>query len=79
MPIKSYVVFPMEGSKEELHKELILRPACEVIPSTNKDVLVLITDTKSKDEENALMEDINSIPSLQHLSLVSGFKDQMTS
>lgn len=73
MPISSYVAYPVENQKEKLIEELSLLNGCEVIPSENKDVLVLVTDTEQKTEEQELQKKINQISSLQYLGFVSGF------
>lgn len=78
MPIKSYLVFPESGKKDVLQQELEQFPQCEVYPSTNEDLLVLVTDTTAKEEENQLLESINGLNFLKHLSMVSGFEDQVT-
>jgi len=48
---------------------------CEVIPSVNGEILVLVTDTRNQEEENALLEKLNSMQEIEHLSLVSGYSD----
>jgi nitrate reductase NapAB chaperone NapD len=75
MPIKSYLVFPHEGKQKALKEALIKLSWCEVIPAENRNLLVLVTDTKDKeDEENCLLT-INGLNSLEHMTLVSGFSD----
>lgn len=73
MPIKSYLAHPHQGRKEELVKALNELNECEVIPAENKEVLILITDTSNKLEEDKLKEQLETIDSLQMLSMVSGF------
>ncbi|MDN5202305.1 hypothetical protein QQ008_13045 [Fulvivirgaceae bacterium BMA10] len=75
MPIKSYIAFPAKGQRSVLSKELNKLPWCEAIPAENKDVLVLVTDTKDQKEEDLFQEKLNKIKSLDHLTLVSGFND----
>ena len=78
MPIKSYVAFPRKGEKERLIKVLESTEHCEVMPSTNKDVLVLVTDTQNDQQEEALQQVLDSIEEIEHLNLVSGFSDKGT-
>ncbi len=73
MPIKSYLAHPYEGKKEELQKALSLINGCEVIPAENKNVLVVITETKDDGEDKSLKETIETLKSLKLLALVSGF------
>jgi len=75
MPIKSYLVYPTEGEKASLEAKLIKFKSCEVFPSKNKDLLVLVTDTESTFVEDELLEKIKNIPELKHFSMVSGFDD----
>ena len=73
MPIKSYLIYPHAGQRESLQKALIDLAECELIPAKNEDVIVLVTDTADRDADKALLEKINKIPGLQHMTLVSGF------
>ena len=45
MAVCSYLVFPAVGEREAVHAKLTEMPGCDVVPSTNRDVLMLITDT----------------------------------
>jgi nitrate reductase NapAB chaperone NapD len=78
MPIKSYVAFPHKGEKNQLIQVLENTEHCEVVPSTNKDVLVLVTDTENDQQEEALQQVLNDIEEIEHLNLVSGFSDKAT-
>ena len=73
MPIKSYLVHPMDGKKEQLIEILSQIPFCELNPSTNKDVIVLVTDTSSVDEEKKLAQKFEAILEIKNMALVSGF------
>ena len=75
MIIKSYLVFPLGGRISELEQALSSISACEVTPSTNRDVLVLVTETENETAEKALEQQLHSIPSLQTITLVSGHKE----
>ena len=72
MQIASYLVIPVEGKKEELIQVLRTLTVCEVIPSENADVFILVTETKNKREERKLFEQINNISELQCLMLTYG-------
>jgi len=74
MPVKSFIAFPKEGLKQQLLSELEKYKECEVIPSESHDLVLIVTDTES-DNDKELIEKINAIDSLQHISFVSGFAD----
>ena len=73
MPIKSYIVHPIEGKKEELLSVLNELAQCEVVSAKNQDILALVTDTPNDNEEEVLKEKIEALKSLKILSLVSGY------
>lgn len=75
MIIKSYLVYPVAGQKSELEAALHNIPACEVTPSTNQDLLVLVTETADETAEELLEAQLQAIPSLQALTLVSGHSE----
>lgn len=73
MPIKSYLIHPMDGQKEQLVKHLNKVPFCEVNPSTNEDIIVLVTDTTSVEDEKQLEQQLQAISEIKNIALVSGF------
>ena len=73
MPIKSYLAHPHVGKKNELINEISQIDQCEVIPAQNKDILVVVTETESKQEEEILKQKLETIESLKLLAMVSGF------
>lgn len=73
MPIISYLAHPHVGRKEELIKALSSMQECEVIPAENKDVLVLVTETETKADEDKLKQKLETIDSLKLLAMVSGY------
>lgn len=76
MPIKSYLAFPKKGQKALLEKSLSTFPACEVLPSENKDLLIIVSETANHEEEELLLKELNQIGSLHHLNLVAGFDNE---
>ncbi len=76
MPLKSYLVHPMEGRREELITSLNNVLFCEVLSSDNYDVLILITDTPDEKSEKILEEKLLSVESIKFLSLVSGYEEE---
>lgn len=73
MPIKSYLAHPHKGKKKELAKELTTINNIEVIVAKNKDLLIVVTDTKNDFEENLIKEKLETIDSLKLLAMVSGY------
>jgi nitrate reductase NapAB chaperone NapD len=73
MSIKSYVVHPKPGRKSQLMYQLSKLNSCEVVASENKDILILVTDTENKVEDEQLLAQINELDQLSMLSMVSGF------
>lgn len=73
MPIKSYLAHPYQGKKSDLIKDISRLTQCEVIPAENKDILVIVTETDTKAEEEDLQQQLEKIPSLKLLAMVSGF------
>lgn len=73
MPIKSYLAHPEDGKKQDLLEALSKIEQCEVIPAENEDLLIVVTETNSQEEEENLKEQIENIDGLKLLSMVSGF------
>ncbi|MGB0896629.1 MAG: chaperone NapD [Flavobacteriaceae bacterium] len=73
MGIISYLAHSHEGKRNELYKALQSIEDCEVIPAENEDVIVVVTDTESKQEDDKVKEQIEAIESLKLLAMVSGF------
>ena len=61
MPIKSYLAIPSEGQKDDLQQDISKLLECEVIPSENKDVLVVLTETVNDEEEKKLFKKLRII------------------
>jgi nitrate reductase NapAB chaperone NapD len=75
MPIKSYLVYPVQGKQAELETQLRALPECEVHPATNHELLVLITDTPDEAAEKVIEAKLKEIDTLQCLALVAGYSD----
>ncbi|MBL7959416.1 hypothetical protein JNL27_04175 [bacterium] len=78
MPVKSYLAYPADGKREELTYSLHNLPGCEIIPSENTDILVLVTDTPDAEAEKSLEEQLQSMESIKFLTLVSGYEEDPT-
>ncbi|WP_412987710.1 hypothetical protein [Pontimicrobium sp. IMCC45349] len=73
MPIKSYIVHPVDGEKENLIKSLNAITECDVTPAENENILVLVTETQDENQETILKQKLEAISSIKLLALVSGF------
>ncbi len=71
MPVFSYLAYPVKGATEQLSME-----HCDVMPSDNAEVLVLVTDTPDEDIEKNLKQALDQIASLQCLGMTFGHVDQ---
>ena len=58
MPICSYVVNAVEGRFDELARELSEKPGCEAYPSDGREVIVLVTDTPTKEADKKLYSEL---------------------
>ncbi len=72
MPIKSYIVHPVPGWRNELIAALSGLPGCQVTPAENNPIVILVTDSHSESEETELEDKLQSLPYLQSLALVAG-------
>ncbi len=76
MPIFSYLAIPWKGTREKLCTDLSALEFCQVIPSENQEVVVLVTDTPDKISEENLQKALKHMPSLQSLSLTFGYDEK---
>ncbi|MCD2257733.1 hypothetical protein [Psychroserpens luteolus] len=73
MPIKSYLAHPHQGKKDELILAISALKHCEVVPAQNRDIIVIVTETDTREEEDNLKLKLEAISSLKLLAMVSGF------
>jgi nitrate reductase NapAB chaperone NapD len=60
MPVCSYVVNAVDGEFDALVHELSAKPGCEAYPADGKEVIALVTDTASKDEDKRLYNELKN-------------------
>ena len=76
MTIQSYLVYPETGNAPAVSARLRRFPGCsEVIAAENREVLVLVTETTSKDEQKALEESLESLDGVACLAMVGGWTE----
>jgi nitrate reductase NapAB chaperone NapD len=78
MIIKSYLAHPVQGKQQELKQALEALPGCSVIPATNRELLILLTESENDEAEEALVKRIEHVATLQMLTLVSGHNEAVT-
>ncbi len=76
MPVFSYLAYPEQGAKEKLIKELSAIDYCEVTPSENEELLILVTDTPDDNKEQELQNILKKIKPLQSLGMTFGHADE---
>ena len=75
MPIFSYLAYPEKDKKPQLIKDLSQIQYCEVTPSENEEVVILLIDTPDENTNEDLITAIKALDSLQSLSMTFGHMD----
>ncbi|WP_422358966.1 chaperone NapD [Reichenbachiella sp.] len=75
MPISSFLAIPKRDQLPLLTDQIASFPECDALPSSNKDLLVVVTETEDSKAEETLLEKIHALESLEQLTMVSGFND----
>ncbi len=58
MPVCSYVVHAVEGEFDALAQELSEKAGCDAYPSDGREVIVLVTDTPTKEADKQLYKEL---------------------
>jgi nitrate reductase NapAB chaperone NapD len=75
MPVFSYLAYPKDGRKKELIDDLAGLKYCEIMPSDNQDILILVTDTPDEATEKELQKILKHLKSLESLGMTFGHTD----
>lgn len=78
MPICSYLVVPEPGALESVNERLANLAGCEVEKAENRDVMILVTETSSLQEEHDLRSSVEAMTGIQALFLTFGEIDPDT-
>ncbi len=78
MPVFSYIAYPVAGEKQRLCRELAALEHCQVIPADNEEIVILVTETCNREQEEKLHTRLNKIESLQSLAMTYGHMDGQT-
>ena len=77
MPIISYLAYPKRHRGRALAGKLQSLPGCEVIPSGDHSLLVLVCDTKDQHSESELQRAFASLEDLESLAMVFAYDDSL--
>lgn len=72
MPVCGYVVVPRRGAKAAAVETLSEIDGCAVYPAEGDDLLLLVTDTGSLEDDAVLRRRIESTPQIEALMLSFG-------
>ena len=75
MPIFSFLAYPVDNQKETLIKELSEIPCCEITPSENEDVIIVLLDTPDEQTNAELINTIKNLKSIQSLNMAFGHSE----
>ncbi len=65
-------MIPAQGKKEALEHFLSEFKNLDVLPAEEKEVLIVVTDTADKNEEELLLEKLKANELLGHITMVFG-------
>lgn len=72
MPLCSYVLFSEPGARDELTARLEAWPNCEVEPAEDEDLVLLVTETGDREEQEELEERLEEMTSIQMFAQTFG-------
>ncbi len=72
MPICSYLVITDEGEARAVSQRLAGVPSCATVAAANRDVVILVTETRSLEEEGELRATVEAMPGIQALLMTFG-------
>ncbi len=78
MPVCSYLVLPEPGGAPTLSRRLAALPGCDVTRSSNRNLLLLVTDTPSPEKDRELRSTLQNLEGIHALILTFGEIDPDT-
>lgn len=72
MPVCSYLVFTRLGQLQQVSEQLDVLPQCSTEKADGGELLMLLTETQSEVEEQALQERFRTMEEIQCLVLTFG-------
>ncbi len=70
MPVSSYLAYPRAGSGRKAADALAALPGCEVSPSRDFSLLVIVADTPDEQSNQELESTMRALPELDGLAMV---------
>lgn len=78
MAICSYLVIPARGAAVDVAARLSALPGCEVVRAENRELLILLTESGSPEEEESLRQQVEAVDGIHALILTFGDIDPET-
>lgn len=78
MPTCGYLAITEEGAAPGLARRLAALPGCDAVPARNRNVLLLVTETRGPEEDEALRSDLQAMDEIHALLLAFGEIDPDT-
>jgi nitrate reductase NapAB chaperone NapD len=75
--IRSFIVHVRPGCRDGLAALLRREVGCEVYPAENTDLIVIVTDHPTRDDEEGFDERLAAMDGVAAVALVSGFRDDL--
>ena len=69
MPICSYIIHPALGKTAELTDHLNSLHGCTAHPADNRDMIILVTDTIGKRDDETLQNTLSNITDIECMAL----------
>lgn len=73
MPVKSYLIFPKNNKTEDVIKSLSLMDYCDVFPSDDEKIIILITETDNEQTDEELWKELQSNSAIQQINLIAAY------
>jgi nitrate reductase NapAB chaperone NapD len=71
--IRSYLIHVRPGARGDVAQRLAALPGCDVHPSLNRDVVIVVAE--SEDRDDSLDAALAAIEGVAGVALVSGFSE----
>ena len=72
MPICSYLVYPANDRFDSVISHLNLIPGCEAVPDDNRQIIILVTETSTEDENKHLHDKLAGMDTIDCIAMTFG-------
>lgn len=76
MGIRSFLVHVHPGDRDVVAAALAAEPGCDVLPATNRDLVVVVSEHDGRDAEEAFDRRVATLPGVTAVAMVAGFASQ---